>query len=306
MAGIRFKGISELRAIAATSVVFHHVEQYKYRAGMSSMFEGTLGQFFRDLGKNGVHMFFVLSGFLITYLLLAEKLKFDRIDIKKFYMRRVLRIWPLYYVVLILSLTLFPALINLFQIEHQWFFSWVVFDVSELSIAVLALYVFFLPNVAVYYNKLITGITQGWSIGVEEQFYAIWPWLIQKVNQRTIIVVLLFTALVYPLIPKLLSYIDTNASQNFLDVIHLFPIHYMSFGALGALYKFNKLDHKYRLTKSSVAYVLAFLSTLVFLVIKSHPLILAVLFTFLLLFIIEDDFKFNLRSRFLSSVGEVS
>ena len=57
---------------------------------------------------DGVSIFFVLSGFLITYLLLTEKEKFKTISVKRFYIRRILRIWPLYYLVVILALYVFP------------------------------------------------------------------------------------------------------------------------------------------------------------------------------------------------------
>jgi len=48
-------------------------------------------------GEYGVHIFFVISGFLITTLLLREREKFSRISLRDFYIRRALRIWPLYY-----------------------------------------------------------------------------------------------------------------------------------------------------------------------------------------------------------------
>jgi peptidoglycan/LPS O-acetylase OafA/YrhL len=94
---IYFKGLNEIRAIAALAVLFHHVELYKYRGNIFSLYNTPLNPFIKSLGKNGVYLFFVLSGFLITYLLLTEKSVFNKIDIKKFYIRRMLRIWPLYY-----------------------------------------------------------------------------------------------------------------------------------------------------------------------------------------------------------------
>lgn len=53
--------------------------------------------FFREGGGTGVIFFFVLSGFLITYILLSEKKQLGSINLKRFYIRRILRIWPLYY-----------------------------------------------------------------------------------------------------------------------------------------------------------------------------------------------------------------
>ena len=61
-------------------------------------------------GDIGVNFFFVLSGFLITFLLLSERQFTGRIAIAAFYMRRVLRIWPLYFVVVLIGFVVFPWL----------------------------------------------------------------------------------------------------------------------------------------------------------------------------------------------------
>lgn len=57
----------------------------------------------RKFGATGVTIFFVLSGFLITCLLLQEQVTKNVIAIKKFYLRRILRIWPLYFFIVVLS-----------------------------------------------------------------------------------------------------------------------------------------------------------------------------------------------------------
>jgi peptidoglycan/LPS O-acetylase OafA/YrhL len=59
-------------------------------------------------GALGVNLFFVLSGFLITYLLLSEKERYGKINVLHFYMRRILRIWPLYFLMVIAGFILFP------------------------------------------------------------------------------------------------------------------------------------------------------------------------------------------------------
>ena len=61
-------------------------------------------------GYLGVNLFFVLSGYLITYLLLTEKNNSGTINIKNFYIRRILRIWPLFYFVVLLGFFLFPLI----------------------------------------------------------------------------------------------------------------------------------------------------------------------------------------------------
>ena len=100
---IYFPGLNGLRALAALSVVIFHLTRDFGQFNLSPYIFGTLAdgspKGFAMAGY-GVTIFFSLSGFLITYLLLAEK-KQQEIHIKNFYFRRILRIWPLYYLYLV-------------------------------------------------------------------------------------------------------------------------------------------------------------------------------------------------------------
>ncbi|MGB1286338.1 MAG: acyltransferase, partial [Aggregatilineales bacterium] len=75
------------------------IEEFKVLLGIRDASEssGFIISRFLMSGPNAVLMFFVLSGFLITYLMLVEIERTDTLNIKKFYVRRSLRIWPLYY-----------------------------------------------------------------------------------------------------------------------------------------------------------------------------------------------------------------
>src|SRR5262249_9751887 len=96
-----------LRFFAAMSVVFFHL-------GITEIYGKSRKNFFLSWifldGGDAVTLFFVLSGFLITYLLLAELKKLGTIQVRKFYVRRILRIWPLYYFMVIMGFTFFPWL----------------------------------------------------------------------------------------------------------------------------------------------------------------------------------------------------
>ena len=102
---IHFRGLNGLRAIAAIALVISHttLDLDKFRL-IATIFgsdsagkpKGLL------LASYGVSIFFALSGFLITYLLLQEKKGTQIINIKHFYIRRALRIWPLYYLYILL------------------------------------------------------------------------------------------------------------------------------------------------------------------------------------------------------------
>lgn len=111
----------------------------------------------------GVQLFFVLSGFLITKIMLLQKNKIDTHILKKsdaiktFYIRRVLRLFPLYYLVLALAL-----LFDFEKVREIWVY--------------LALY---LTNVKMAINAgWIGDYSHLWSLAAEEQFYLLWPWLI--------------------------------------------------------------------------------------------------------------------------------
>ncbi|GAA4364678.1 acyltransferase [Hymenobacter saemangeumensis] len=149
-------------------VIVDHVEGFRFDFGLSSFWGNPAVPM---LGQLGVTLFFVLSGFLITYLLLEEKEKLGEIKFGAFYLRRVLRIWPLYYVVVILGLFVFPHL-DFFFFPHQTPL------VSQSLGMKTALYAFILPNVAKELYPAVPYLSQAWSIGVEEQFYIIWPVLV--------------------------------------------------------------------------------------------------------------------------------
>ena len=102
---VYFPNLNGLRFIAALMVIVHHIEQYKSIYGLPNNFSSTTIQIFGELG---VVLFFVLSGFLITYLLLEEESQTNTIAVRDFYVRRILRIWPLYFLIVILALLVLP------------------------------------------------------------------------------------------------------------------------------------------------------------------------------------------------------
>jgi len=115
-------------------------------------------------GFLGVNFFFVLSGFLITYLLIKEKMTNNFINISNFWMRRVLRIWPLYIVCVFYGFVIFPfTKIFAGGVPNETANPW--------------LYLSFLSNYDSIYHGLPDAIGLGvlWSVAVEEQFYLTWP-----------------------------------------------------------------------------------------------------------------------------------
>jgi peptidoglycan/LPS O-acetylase OafA/YrhL len=121
-------------------------------------------------GDLGVNFFFVLSGFLITYLLLVEKRRCGGIHVGYFYIRRVLRIWPLYLACVAFGFLGFPVLKRLAGLE-------------PVETANPIMYLLFLGNFDVIRNGLPDAGVLGvlWSVAVEEQFYLVWPLLLAAV-----------------------------------------------------------------------------------------------------------------------------
>lgn len=154
-----------MRFFAAYLVVLHHAEQIRRKAGLAHLKDYSL---FNN-GGLAVSFFFVLSGFLITYLLLREQAQTGSVQIKAFYMRRVLRIWPLYYLLVLLGLVVVPALGQLGLVAYS-----LPFAPGE----VWYYYVFFAPFLV---NLLYppTFLDPLWSIGVEELFYLFWAPLVR-------------------------------------------------------------------------------------------------------------------------------
>lgn len=139
-----------LRALAIFGVLLHHTRGQPF-----SMFHG-----FR-----GVWVFFVLSGFLITTLALREESRAGRLDIRAFMIRRVFRILPLYY------LMLFAYLIWVFVLHQEPLAEEQRFDDHLLN------YFFYLPEIPIFLHKFEIPFGQSWSLGIEEKFYLIWPFL---------------------------------------------------------------------------------------------------------------------------------
>ncbi len=137
------------------------------------------------LAGDGVNAFFVISGFIITTLLLQEKER-QQVSLKHFYIKRALRIIPVFYLYIITIIVL-----NAFQ---HWNIGFAEFLQNFL----------FLNNFAIWGNSII--IFHAWSLSIEEQFYLTWPWLIKYSNEFLIIALVCCFAIVSAWICRYLLY----------------------------------------------------------------------------------------------------
>jgi peptidoglycan/LPS O-acetylase OafA/YrhL len=171
----RLPGLDGLRALAALGITVHHFAQIRFVYGLPNIWTYVAVE---RLGQLCVSLFFVLSGFLITYLLLNEQRERGHISLKRFYIRRVLRIWPVYIVITLLGFFVLPFLpaysIPNFPPVLDGDF-WNKF----------ALYAVFMPQVEASLLPPVNYAGVLWSVGVEEWFYVCWPFLLMGATKRT-------------------------------------------------------------------------------------------------------------------------
>lgn len=231
---IYFPGLNGIRALAALSVLLVHLDEYKWRLNLEipPMFPKVLLN-----GINAVIMFFVLSGFLITYLLLSEINKTGTVNVRKFYARRILRIWPVYYLLIFLGLTVFPLIIQVSQYQGN-------FAPQPLQPIHIVLYLLFIPNAVGFLGGAFPVFQQLWTIGIEEQFYLLWPALSKLFAKRMLLVIIGMIVIKILLNNyQLQIVVDNHYSQtyrNFIAFLNNLRFENMAVGALGAYLLFHK------------------------------------------------------------------
>lgn len=166
MLGERLPSLDGLRGLAILVVLFFHMNHLATPGPVSA----ALRALFRN-GWVGVDIFFVLSGFLITGILLDAKGQPHYF--RNFYARRVLRIVPLYYVVLAIYLVIVPWLAPEFSAAH-----------GHTTTAPGLYWIFFSDRAQRNGSGGVLNPT--WSVAVEQQFYLVWPILVFMFDRKTL------------------------------------------------------------------------------------------------------------------------
>ncbi len=277
-----FKGLNGLRAIAAIIVLISHTFVFFNVPEKFLNFE--LNQ---KTGDFGVTIFFTLSGFLITFLLLQEK-KNGKINIRKFYIRRLLRIWPLYFVYLIIALSVLIFANKLTNTNTLWS------------------YFIFFVNSPFYASTSILAIGHLWSISIEEQFYLFWPWLI-KFNVKSIYIFIItwITAKAF--------YYYCNINIAGLDTFFAMTrFECMCIGGLTASFYYAKNPFFVKVCVNyNVQKFTWLIIGLLFIIplqigFVDHIILLIFISVIIIAQIASKDLFFNLENKFLNFTGKVS
>jgi peptidoglycan/LPS O-acetylase OafA/YrhL len=162
--GLRF--FAFLAVYVVHTVGFGIEHPHKYLPNWLGDLMGTIGL----AGVFGVDLFFVLSSYLITELLLRERAARGELDVKAFYVRRMLRIWPLYF------LFVFAAYALTFVVPSE-----------GLTWKHVLGYMLFVGNWVYFLMPVTTVAAPLWSVSLEEQFYLIWPWVIRRSGVRRVV-----------------------------------------------------------------------------------------------------------------------
>lgn len=204
-------GLDGLRAIAIIVVIIHNTCLNETR----DTWGAKVWTLITDSGWIGVQLFFVLSGFLITGLLLDGRDKPG--SLRTFYARRALRIFPLYYVFLIgrfLVLPLFLPAVAVGFSTQIWYW-------------------FYLSNWSDLVNGPINGLSHFWSLAVEEQFYLTWPVLVRKLRPRTFAIVCI--ALVIVSLAARITFYAAGVDHAWMYSATISRVDALAIGALVAL-----------------------------------------------------------------------
>jgi peptidoglycan/LPS O-acetylase OafA/YrhL len=285
------KQLDSIRAIAVIMVVFSHWTLL----GGNSIF---------PWGAIGVTVFFVLSGFLITNILLKKKQDIEEKSVQenkiaaigKFMMRRALRIFPLYYLILILLFLGAKVLPN--PIPQDWKY-----------------YALYVENYLFYFRQAYPGgkLSPMWSLAVEEQFYLIWPWLIFFVSAKNIkyvlgsgIMISILSMLILPLVLEKKEFI-----------VFLTPSCFDAF-CWGGILSYTVVYHKEMLEKfSSVFKVLGLIAISMYIGLQCFHVsfdflartLLSIFVTWILsIILLNKTGKFDalFSNKILMSIGKVS
>lgn len=282
--------IDLLRFIFASAIVIHHIEQYRASCGFVNHWENAT---IISFGKTSIVFFFVLSGYLVTNSILQQ----SSFNIKQFYKRRLLRIAPLYYILVCCSIFIFPniSLLN----NNAPYFS----DTTQ-----NLLYFLFLPNIVLASFPPNPFLAHTWFVGTSEQYHFLSA-LGYKYsrNKRTYAFLLMALIAIYW---TLGFYVKIAAQESFIYTFwHYFNIDCLAIGAIFALLpKEGKrivfLSKKSVFIMSALVFIFLLISGIVIPFV--HNQLLALCFGVLIYNIMQHNIAFFPNNKVVRFLGAIS
>jgi len=233
-----FPSLDGLRAVSIIIVIVFHI--FIAFGHVSTIFESPLNFNFADLG---VQIFFVISGFLITTLLLKEKVSKGDINLKHFYIRRVFRILPVAFLYLF-----FVLILNFVMKLH-------------LNMLFILASFLFLRNFVANVTGPNNLTTHYWSLAVEEQFYLIFPVILKK-SLRLYICFLLAILLLSVLIDFTNGSSLFKLNDGYFRIIRILITQFQGI-AIGSFFSIAIFKNRIRVGDSNISFKISALILLV-------------------------------------------
>lgn len=221
----RVSELDGIRGLAILIVFFYHLIVFASGLANSHVLRSPLVKLV-DIGWIGVDIFFVLSGFLITAILL--KTRGETHYFRNFYARRVLRIFPLYYLVAVVVYIFLPFILVkgeiLAVVQTSWPFSMLYLQNW-----------LYIPKVSHYFDAgtpAFLGPT--WSLAIEEQFYLIWPTVVYFFDRRKLFI-LSVMILVFAFLTRVFLFFFARSWVSLEEFIHFSTVTRFDGFCVGAL-----------------------------------------------------------------------
>jgi len=254
--GKHYPAIDGLRGLAVLLVMWFHSSYFVFVAAEQPM-EGAAWVYyiFSVMGETGVDLFFVLSGFLITGILIDTR--HQKNNFKHFYIRRALRIFPLYYTALFIFLAYFLFMVGLDEAS------------GGLNHKKIAMFFGYVQNWLFHHSTdQFMLLSHTWSLAVEEQFYLIWPLVFLSFYKKgkpnaAIAICLVMIALSW----VLRLYFGWNGFYKWSYTFTFSRLDVLAFGALLSILCHQKAQWLQRLRKASpyiIAVCFVLVSTIMF------------------------------------------
>ena len=214
----RLPSLDGLRAVSICMVVIGHCSSTIPGLSRTAL---TLVRFFGN-GGLGVSIFFVISGFLITTLLVREYQATQHLNLKNFYIRRAFRIFPAFYAYWLVVLVL--ELFGCIQVSHSDLFSSAVYIWNYVP-----------RNVDTWF------LGHTWSLSVEEQFYLLWPLILAFVTPKRATSVAIALIVAEPFL-RISSYFLLPSSRPLIGMMVHTRADSLMIGALLALVSLDEVQ----------------------------------------------------------------